>query len=253
MVRGPSATEPRTSAAAPRRAPVVPDLPRAELDSSSLLPSTRRFRSRSYTPAIHSSIGITAAIAAPSSSSRIRLVTGDTRLTPSVAPPEITATRARAVYTASTSQARSGYHRHSRTATPVGIADCRRHQRPGAPPLGVEPRAESAHDRHQTGHDQAVHEEMPLHHNSYRPHREDQGTRVRNPISSRLARRLRSVSRAAESGTEAMIACQVCGLLSTRPARSRGPAVRRSTPTPPAPVSAAARSVPPPPSASRRW
>ena len=32
---------------------------------------------------------------------------------------------------------------------------------------------------------------------------------MRNPISNRLASRLRSVSRAAESGTDAMIACQV--------------------------------------------
>ena len=79
------------------------------------------FRSMSYTPAIHSSSGITAAIATPSTSSSTRRTTGDTRRIPSVAPTKTSEAMASTTNTATAAHAHFGYHRQNRANTPIGI------------------------------------------------------------------------------------------------------------------------------------
>ena len=90
---------------------------------------------------------MTAAIAAPSISSRIRLVTGETRRTPSVAPTMINATIATAGVDAEHQPGTVGVpqaqpHHHARRDD-----DRRRQQRPRAPALRVQPRPEAADRR----------------------------------------------------------------------------------------------------------
>src|SRR5215207_3832966 len=109
----------------------------------------------------------------------------------------------------STSQALSGYHRHSRTRTPVGTmtvaaSSAHAHQR-------------SAYSRDRNPQITATRpatimlwmKKCPCTTTAMAPADNTSAPAVTKPINNRLANSLRSCNRAADSGTDAMIACHV--------------------------------------------
>src|SRR3954468_19804234 len=109
----------------------------------------------------------------------------------------------------STSHALCGYHRHSRTITPVGTMT--------APANSAHEHQRSAYSRERKPQTTATRpatirlwmKKCPCATTAIAPTDKTSAPAVTKPINSLFANRLRSCNRAAESGTDSMIACHV--------------------------------------------